>query len=527
MKETPYPDASVFLKKAGHRYVLSFANLSFVILSFVILICVFFPPPVNAIAYGTVIYARPIGVMTLDPDYVEDVYSEEIIANMLEGLVTYKHNPSQIISCLATHWEDEGGVKWTFRLRKDVHFHNGEPFNAGAVVASYKRKIDAAAGVYKRWETLFPYVKEVRALDDFTVEILLTRPYAPFLAALTEATAFIAAPSTSESPSKPVGTGPFIFGKWEKGKSLVIKKNQHYWGTKVKLSKVIFKLIPNPAARMVQIKNGNADVIKITSSKESAEIVGVKKLVTLSSPTARIHHLAFNTQKPHFKNKAVRKAFCHLINKKAMVKHCFQGLAMPALTPVPPHSFGFNPDIEEYEYDIAKAGKLLKEKGLEKGFICTLYYSSTNIALQRIAASITANAKKVNITVKSVPLPFNELMKHLKQGDHDMLMMGWSSGIDPDIFLYSLFTMTKENHNFARYDNPRLKELLDQARKTTIQTKRSRYIRQVQEIIHTDAPWLPLYHLKYQVIHIRKLKNLQLSHRGSLLFKYAYKEKSQ
>ncbi|MCP4215878.1 MAG: hypothetical protein GY765_14590, partial [bacterium] len=316
-------------------------------------------------AENSLIFVSSLGSSSLEPGTHGDAYSEEANSNVFEGLLTFKADGLTIAPCLAVNWETkENGVKWIFHLRKNVKFHNGDPFNADAVLDTFKRRMRDPDNRYKNWDYLFPYLKDIRKINDSTVEITLSSPFAPFLAALTEPSAYIVAPASYKNKEfYPIGTGAFVFEKWEKGRLLLLKGNKNYWDGKVRLERLVFKVIPKAAAKVLQLKTGNAHVSRIISSREQEELLGKKEIRMLSIPSSRVHYLAFNTRKPPFDKAEVRRALAHLVNKNALVKMNFQEMALPAVTPVPPHIFGFNRDIEDYSYARGKARTARRKQG--------------------------------------------------------------------------------------------------------------------------------------------------------------------
>ncbi len=477
-------------------------------------------------AVDTLIYIRNIDAMSLDPGKSRELYSHEVTSNIFEGLVAFSKKPFVIIPCLSTHWEvSKNGEKWIFHLRKGVTFHNGEIFDASSVFECFNTRMKGRTGNYKKWKYLFPFFKNIRIIDPNTIEIILSKSSSSFLYALTKPAAYITAPASYKgSEFIPVGTGPFKFEQWKKGDSLILNRNKNYWETNAGISRVIFKVIPGAVSKILQIKRGNADVSIINSSKEYEELLGKKEIGLLSITTPRVQFLAFNTRRPPFNRIPVRRAFSHLINKKAMVRHNFQGLAIPAVTPIPPHISGFNKDIKNYEYNLNKAREILKNAGLAKGFSCTLYFSGTNPALRRIVNNISKNAKAVNILIIKKPVPFKQLIERVNRGEHDMVIMGWQGAPDPDSFLFPLFTMTKGNNNPAFYSKPDLTTILKKARESLFPEQQNKYIQLAQEIIHRDSPWVPLYHLKNLAVFSKKVKNLYFSPYGFLIFKNIIKE---
>ena len=475
----------------------------------------------------SIIYVRTIDSESLEPGKADDYYSDEVISNIFEGLVRFKKGTLIIEPCLATTWEiKDNGKRWIFKLRKEVKFHNGEIFDARAVVKSFKRRMGKSKSKYKKWEYLFSYIKDITSIDRYTVEIVLNKAYALFLSTLADPGTSIVAPGCYKgSCFKPIGTGPFKFEKRKKGKYLIIKRNEFYWEGKIELSKVTYKIVKNACTELFYVKNNIADVSKIGSAKEYEEFKGNKRVRFIFSPSFRIHYLAFNIKKEPFNKVEVRRAFCHLIDKKMLIKHVFQNLAITAVTPIPPYLFGFNKKIVDYDYNIEKVKELLKKSGLENGFECSLFYTKTNIALNKIVNILIKNARPLNIIIKKTALPFNEMRNRINRGEHDMVIMGWIAGPDPDVFLYPTLTMKKGNKNRAFYDNPKLTSILEEARETLQKEKRIKLYERAQEIIHNDVPWNPLYHLKSIIVCNKKVKNLYIDSNGYLIFKNATKIK--
>jgi ABC-type transport system substrate-binding protein len=475
---------------------------------------------------GVIIYIRGIDSTTLEPGESEDLYSSEVIANIFEGLVRFKKGTYEVEPCLATKWEMNNNQReWVFYLRRGVRFHNRKVFDSGSVVATFKRRLGTERAALKRIWYFFPFIENVEAVDRFTVKILLKKPYAPLLSALTDPTAFIVAPESYQQGGvfKPIGTGPFVFDSWEKGNRLVLKKNPEYWDGKIPVSRVIFKIITSPASRTLQLRNGNADVLRIDSAVEFEELLGRKEIKTFTAPSRDVHYLVFNTQKHPLSRIEVRRAFAHLINKEGLVKHIYQKVAIPAVTPIPPSFLGFNPEIRNYEYDVAKARNLLKKAGLEAGFSINLFFAEKNLGQLKIANILTTNARHVYIKVNKVPLPFKQLVKRCDRGEHDIALLAWVGPPDPDFFFYPLFTMTKGNKNRAFYQNPHLLALLDKGRETFDRDHRVAYYREAQEIIHEDIPWVPLFHQLPIVAYRKNIENLYVSSNNYIVFKHVIK----
>ena len=473
---------------------------------------------------NTLVYLTHISSYTLDPGKSIDRYSSEALSNIFEGLVKYCRNAPAVEPCLAERWTvKDNGKKWTFYLRKGVKFHNGELFNAESVVLTFKTRLMRKTE-YKTWNINYSHIADIYPLDNFTVEFILNKPYIPFLYSLANIKSNIIAPSSYAGGGfKPIGTGPFKISELNKGKYFTIRRNEKYWGGKIYLSKVIFKDVKNIDWRILQIKTGKADMALVSSSKEFTKVWGTSNIKTLSIPSSTISYLAFNTSKKPFNNSKVRRAFAHFFNKRKMIKYIFQDVAINATSPLPPHIFGFNPKIKDYDFDINKSRSLLKETGYENGFKVSLYYSSEAKNFELIANTLQQAAKKVNIHIVKKPVPFSRLMTIVRRKEHDLMLMGWVADIpDPDSFLYSTLTMKKGNLNQSFYNNPEFTGILEEAQKTVNRKKREKLYFRAQEILHRDLPWIPLYNSNNLIIYNKKVRNIHIDQSSHLVFKHIF-----
>jgi len=495
--------------------------------SFLLTFFVLFPVFGYAIAQDSLIFLKSVGVSTLDPGMTSDTYSSEVISNIYEGLVAYRKNSVGVEPALAVDWSaDSEGKVWTFQLRKGIKFHNGEDLNADAVVVNFNTRI-MNKQKYSNWNQLNSHIASVGAIDDHTVEIVLNQPFVPFLISLASPKHMIVAPSSYTGDFRAVGTGPFRFSERQPGKFTSIVRNSDYWGGGVRIPKIIFKTVSDVTWRILQLKSGKASMIMVHSSKEYEELRGRRGLTQIPVPSVSVHYLAFNTRKGIFSNRNVRRGFSHLINKEPLVNRIFQNFASNATTPVPRGIFGFNPEIRDSEFDIARARNLFKLAGVREGTRVSLYYSGNSEPLGEIAAVIRKFAGRAGIRVYTVPLSFPDLRKAVKAKRHDMVMMGWSGDIpDPDVFLYGTFADERSEFNRSGYSDPELTALLENARKTMDLSKRKKMYFRAQEIIARDTPWIPLYSLNDMVVANEKIKGLYVNQLSYVIFKDSYWEEN-
>ena len=477
----------------------------------------------------SVIYLRPADALNLDPWQAEDVFSNEVTANIFEGLVRFKRNSSQIEPCLATAWSvQDGGKRWSFSLRRGVRFHDGTAFDARAVLYSFQSRLEKRQSLYQRLSSLFTFISAVRSADPYRIEITLKRPYAPFLIALADSAAFIV-PESARRPAvfQPIGTGPFRFMSWARGKSLILGRNPDYWAGAAGLDRIIFKVMPDSQGRLLQIRNGSADMAAIQSGKEYEELSRRSDIAILSNPSNSTYYLGFNTRKKPFDRREVRAAFQHIINKNSMVKQIFQNLAVPAFTPLPRPMFPAGGAEAKNGFDLEAARTLLKTAGLQNGFGCSLHFADGQQGVQEIVDLLVVMAKKINVTIRKVKLPFPELVKAANSGEHDMLILGWTSGPDPDFFLYPLFTLTPGNRNRFFYENPKLTSLLEMGKTTLDPLRREKIYLEALAILKADVPLIPLFHMIDNLACNKRVRGICFTPLGTNVFRDATKETDQ
>lgn len=492
---------------------------------------------------GVLIYGRGADAVTLDPARSDDLESAKVLENLFEGLVRYKPDSTEIEPCLAVSWSSSHNeTEWIFNLRKGVRFHDGTPFDADAVVFSLMRQIDSRhphhLKDFKYAGFTFKYVRSVEALDVYTVRIRLDKPYAPFLCNLAMTSAAMVSPaavirSKTDFWKHPVGTGPFRFTEWKQGERIVLSRNRDYWGRAPYLDTVVFKSILDNKDRLLELKTSSIHVMDGISPGSLQEILRNETMALKSSAGVNIGYLAMNTEKAPFDNLKVRQAVNHAIHKKNLVKLLYQDMAIPAKNPIPPTLWGYAEEVVDYEYDPEKARALLQEAGYEGGFSTKLWAMPVPRPYmpepEKIARAIASNLGAVGIHAEIVTHDWGTYLDKVSNGEHDMCLLGWiGDNGDPDNFLYVL--LDKDNavkphaENVAFWKHDGLHDILIEAQQISDRERRGKLYRKAQEIIHMEAPWVPLVHAKQVVVCSRSVKGLVEHPTGIIRFHGVWKE---
>ncbi len=486
---------------------------------------------------STVMVGRGSDVLSLDPARVTDSESAEVTEQIFDHLVRYRRDSTDIEPALATSWEvGDSGKSWTFHLRPNVRFHDGTPFDADAVVFSFDRQRDPRHPYHQAdftyWETTFRNIQSVEKVDPLTVRIVIERPYAPFLANLAMFPVSIVSPTAvkryqGDFARHPVGTGPFRFVEWSPGERVTLEGNPEYWDGAPQIKHLVFVDIRDPRQRLVALEGDAIDVAENLSPQDLQFVALHPELELHRVAGNNIGYLAMNVTHPPFDDVRVRRAVNYAINKTAIVKLIYQGLAHPATSPVPPSLWG-HVDEPLYHYDRDQAIKLLQEAHYEQPVKKPkLYVMDTPRpympAPETVARIVQHNLHDVGIDVEIVKNDIDTHVRLSQNGEHDLCLLGWTADNgDPDNILYVLFDPENADPGTARnvsfFKNGELHGILTWAQESSDRSERERYYKQAQDIIAREAPWVPIAHAEVVVAARRSLSGLTVHPSSNIYF---------
>ncbi len=302
------------------------------------------PASTTPVAGGTLVFARGMDSVGLDPAHEDDGESLKICDNIFDTLVQYKRDNTDIEPGLATRWESSpDGLRWTFHLRSGVRFHDGTPADAAAVVFSLDRQrtmapphpFHAIGGPYKYWNAMNmdKIVRDIRADGESTVVFTLWKPNAPFLANLAMNFCSVVSPAALKKYGDdffkhPVGSGPFRFVEWVKDDHITLERNPEYWGGAPYLAKVVVRSIPENNTRLQELLQGNVTGMDGINPDIVPAIQKNASLHLLTQPGMNVAYLSMNNDKKPFDDVRVRRAVNLAINKKAIVHALVRDLAI-------------------------------------------------------------------------------------------------------------------------------------------------------------------------------------------------------
>lgn len=460
--------------------------------------------PPNVLVVGQI--AEP---QSLDPHVATATNDFRILMNLYEGLVRFTDDTLEVEPALAESWEiSDDGLTYTFRLREGVTFHDGTPFNAEAVKFNFDRMLDEQHPFHDTGpfplSFNFSAVEEVTAVDDHTVEFTLNEPFAPFLSNLAYPTGLIVSPSAVEQHGEnygrnPAGTGPFRFAEWQANQRVVIAGNPDYRDGPTTLEAVVFRPITDANTRMAEMLAGGIDIMVEAPPDSIAQFRDAADFTVHEQAGPHVWYLILNMKEGPFQEQAVRQAVNFAVDKDSLVDDVLQGTAQVSAGPVPPaFAWAYNEEVAPYPYDPDRARALLEEAGYDGEEIVFYVTEGGSGMLDPVAmgTAIQADLAAVGMNVRIETYEWNTFLGQVNpglEGKADMAQMAWMTN-DPDtlpfLTLRTAAWPQEGGFNSGYYSNPDVDEMLDQARMVTDQEERAALYREVQAVVHDEAPWL-------------------------------------
>ncbi len=499
-------------------------------------------PSVAQTPPGVLIVGQIAEPKSLDPAADTAVNDFRILVNIYDGLVRYKSGTLQPEPSLAKSWTiSKDGKTYTFKLREGVKFHDGTPFNAEAVKFNFDRMLDKKNPYHDTGPFplafFFSDVDKVKAVDDHTVEFDLKKPYAPFLSNLAYPTGLIVSPAAVKKYGKdygrhPVGTGAYEFKQWDSNSKVVVVKNPDYWDGAPKLDAVVFRPITDANTRVAEMLSGGIDVMVEVPPDSLKQFENNDQFKVHEQAGPHVWFLILNTKSGPFANKKIRQAVNYAINKKAIVDDVLQGTATVAAGPTPKaFAWAHDDSLKPYPYDPDKAKKLLKEAGYD-GKPVTFYVTQGGSGMLdpvAMGTAIQADLEAVGMKVDIKSFEWNTFLGKVNpglEGKADMAEMAWMTN-DPDTLPYltlrSAAMPGKGGFNSGYYSNPKVDSLLEKARETTDEAERAKLYKQMQEIVHDDAPWAFIANWKQNAVTAASVGNFKLQPSFFLMLQHVSK----
>ncbi len=484
-------------------------------------------------------YRRPLGndPATLDPARVGDIYSRSVSQQIFDGLVQFDQTLT-VTPALARHWTaSRDGLRWTFALRRGVKFHHGREMTADDVVYSLTRLVapktrSAAADLFMNIQGAAEFrdgratsISGLTAVDRYTVTVTLSEALAPFVSVLAVGHAKIVPREVVEQKgddafgAAPVGTGPFRFVKWERGRAIELAANAQYFEGPPRLERLIYRVFPGEPWDAVyeEFQRGNLEDAPppIRDYRRAVSAAGdgyVKR------PLLSVRFYGFNTRLKPLSDRLVRQAICFAIDREAIVEEPYLGRHIVARGILPPGTQGYNPKVAGYGYDPRHARELLVQAGYPGGTglpSLAIWAGARHEGVLREHAMMRENLKAIGVTAEfHYDTDWPSFSRLLSEGRMPMFLYAWYADVpDPDNFLFKLF-QSQSSRNFMRYADPRVDSLLLRARNEADVPRRVELYRRAEQVILDDAPIVPIWHYSYERLFQPYVRSVEVSGLG-------------
>jgi len=447
------------------------------------------------------------------PHITADSASHEIAGLVYNGLVKYDKDLI-LVGDLAKSWDiHDEGKRIIFHLRKGVKWHDGTEFTAEDCLFTYQTMIDPQTPT--AYDSEFKLVKEAKVIDHYTFQVTYDKPFAPAL----ESWGLSMLPkhllegkdiTKSELGRHPIGTGPFIFHEWKTGERIEVRANPDYFEGRPYIDRIIYRIIPDPATKFLELKAGSVDSTDLTPIQYKKQTIDQDfntKFNKYKYLNFGFTYLGYNLRKPLFADKRVRQAITYAINKQEIIDGVLLGLGQAATGPYKPGTWAYNPNVRQYPFNPAKAKTLLAEVGWTdsdgdgildkdgKPFTFTLITNQGNDVRAKTAEIIQQRLKAVGIMIKIQIIEWATFLKEfVNTGNYDALILGFSIGQDPDQYNIWHSSKTKPGEmNLFYFQNKEVDKLLEEGRHTFDQEKRKNCYWRIQEIMAEEQPCTFLY----------------------------------
>jgi peptide/nickel transport system substrate-binding protein len=456
---------------------------------------------------------------SLDPGATGLVSVAQMLSTMFDPLMWKFPNDSTYYPGLAQSYTVSADAKtYTFKLRHGVKFHDGTPFNADAVKATFDHIVNPKTKSLSAIGALGPYV-ETRVLDPYTAQVVFSAPNAAFVNEMTQVTLAISSPAAlkkygSGYDTHPVGTGPFKFQQFVNNEKVVVVRNPDYaWspaplggGKPALLDQITFRILPDPSSQADALTTNEIQIGQNLNPGDvtSAVSSGKKKLTALSSGMP--YCIMINAQKAPTDDLRVRQALEYSINNKAIIDTLFKGLYSPADSVLTPVSAGYSADQALYHYNPAKAGQLLDAAGWKMGSgnvrsrdgqqLSLQFINIANFGFDGISQLMQAQMNAVGIHSVITDQAFPSVSTTYDQGKQNLADWFYYD-VDPYLF-NTVFNSTqiKAGFNWEHYDNPAVNAAIAAANAETNDASRLAKYQAIALTLAQSATIIPIYNLE-------------------------------
>jgi peptide/nickel transport system substrate-binding protein len=459
--------------------------------------------------------------LSSDPRYATDAISSRVNELAFDAMVRVDSN-GQFVPNLAASIERPAPAVLVFHLRRGVRFCDGRELTARDVKFTYDSILAPSSMSAKR--ASLARLAEIDAPDDQTVVMTTRGPYAPALELAMQEIVPAGTPPPAElrAPAPP-GTGPFRIVSVKRDEAVVLERNRYRTALESAPRGIVFKVVPDPTVRALELEEGSCD---FSENNIQADLLpylgGIPGLAISKSAGSSYQYLSFNFRDARLRDVRVRRAIAYAIDRDALLASYLRGTGRPATGMLAPENWAYEGAVEVYNYDPARAAKLLDEAGYPANAggmrALSLVYNTTPEGA-RLGEAIQAMLRRVGVTIQIRTNEFATFYGDIQRGNFDLTSMKWVGINDPNHY-YMVFDskMTPPaGYNRGAYSNPAMDRLVEAGAVTLDPAERKRIYSRVQEIAARDLPYVSLWWNDNVAVMSRRITGFTPHPNGSLI----------
>ena len=459
----------------------------------------------------------------LNPILANDSASSEISDWLFNGLFKYDKDGTPTVD-LAKSYEFKTPTHLIIKLREDVLWHDNVKFTSKDVIFTYEKIIDPK--VFNSIKSNFQQVKSVKALDDYTIEVIYSQAY--FKALETWMVGILPYHilkdeeniMTSSFNKNPIGTGSYKLKEFKTAQDIELIANENYFEGKPKIDKILYKFLPDPNTSFLYLKQKNLDIGGLSPMQIDRQIDDTfkKNYTIIQKPSFAYTYLGFNLKDEKFKDIRIRQALSLAIDRQELVDILFFGYGQICNGPFLPNSFAFNDNVKAITQNIEKAKALLKEAGYDENnpFTFELVTNTGNDIRINTAQILQYQLQKAGVIMKIRVMEWQAFLNTVVHPrNFETVLLGWALALMPDAYpLWHSSSDKLGGFNLVSYKNEKVDKLIEKGSETIDKNELGKIYKELFQIISDDLPYLFLYIPDAITVINKDIKNVEPSFVG-------------
>src|SRR3989338_8284830 len=460
-----------------------------------------------------------------------DHYGAQVLGNIYERLIDVDAKTLTFTPKLATHWEiSADGKTITFFLRENIRWHDRFPFTADDVIFTFERILDPAVDA-PRLRQQYLDVEKLEKINDYTIQFHYKRPY---FGAFFTAGALPVLPkhvfkagekfNAHENWRSPIGTGPYRFVSWEKGRSLRLVRHEEYWDHKPQIKGIVFNIIPNGTVAFQFLKKGGLDLFELSPmqwEKQSSSHSFQERFRKYHYFPPNFSFIAWNMRRPLFADKRVRQAMTMLLDRSSIIEKQLGGLGKIVTGSAYPLSKDYDTSIEPLPYNPERAIALLREAGFDDHdgdglldregvvFEFTYLYPNNSNFGKKIGLLLQRQLQNVGIRMHLEQLEWATLLSRMQKRDFDALSLSWIPPLQADPFQLWHSSQADRGSNISGFRHAEVDRLLEEGRTLFDEDERAKRYQKVHRLLYEEQPVLFLFQMPTLAAVSKRFENVQ------------------